>query len=1001
MALSKKHDIPLVAANDCHYLEVDDHEAQEVLMCAQTKVTLSDEERMKFGSTEFNFKSPEEMKARFEDCPEAIENTLKIADLCHVELKWEDDEGKQIYHLPDFDIKTNESQEMFFRRLSQEGLEKRFQGPHFTNIIKKENWESEIRTVYEDRLKSELDMIAEMGFSGYFLIVADFIQWAKDKKISVGPGRGSGAGSIVAYALSITNINPIPFNLLFERFINPERISMPDFDVDFCQQRRGEVIDYVTEKYGKERVGQIVTFGKLQAKAAIRDVSRVFSLPYSEADMLSKLVPEELGITLEKALEVEPKFKELMDSDPKIKKIIEISKKVEGLNRHASIHAAGVIITSKPLVNYCPLFLGAKGEQVIQFDKNFSELIGLVKFDFLGLKTLTVIEYASAFIRQIHLESFDIEEIDLEDSLVYQFIGNGETVGVFQLESSGMIDLCKRIKPDTLDDITAINALYRPGPMESGMVDDFVDIKNGKKEPTFPFKELEPVLKDTLGVIVYQEQVMNIARIVAGYSLGQADMLRRAMGKKKVAEMERHKEIFRKGAIEKGFDEQVAVDLFEKMANFAAYGFNKSHAVAYALIAYQTAYLKYYYPACFFAGLLSTELNNTDKVTAYINDLKNYEIKILPPDVNESLWLFNVVEGNIRFAMGAVKNVGEAAVQEIKREREEKGHFKSFIDFCERCDLKIVNKRAVESLIKVGGFDQCEKMNRQSLLKCMEKVMSHGNKISEEKALGQVSLFDLGEGLLDIKKMLDIEAIDEFDEKEKLAFEYQLMGIYVSGHPLDRYAESLKEFSSMSLAQVQELSSESSSGHGGYSGGKGRFSKDRNKREVTLGGVLSSLKNIITKKGDKMCFATLEDLSGKIECIVFPRVFSEYEDILKTEDPVLMEGQVNLEETPKKFFPQKIEFLEEHSEERVNGVAVNIDLEILGGGDLERFKEIVMSFKGDIPIHLIFRSPEGRVRMFLGKDFLVRPSSKWVGKVHDIFGENCVRFITNNKMEEA
>ncbi|MEC7183749.1 MAG: DNA polymerase III subunit alpha, partial [Bdellovibrionota bacterium] len=645
----------------------------------------------------------------------------KIAEQCHVELKWEDDDGKQIYHLPDFHIETNETQDEFFRRMSYEGLEKRFQGPHFINLIKENNWETELRPQYEARLKSELDMIIEMGFPGYFLIVADFIQWAKDKKISVGPGRGSGAGSIVAYALSITNINPLPFNLLFERFINPERISMPDFDVDFCQQRRGEVIDYVTEKYGKERVGQIVTFGKLQAKAANRDVSRVFSLPYAEADMLSKLVPEELGITLDKALEVEPKFKELMDSDPKIKKIIEVSQKVEGLNRHASIHAAGVIITSEPLVDYCPLLLGAKGEQVIQFDKNFSELIGLVKFDFLGLKTLTVIEYASEFIRRGYDSSFDIEEIDLEDKKVYDFISNGETIGVFQLESSGMIDLCKRIKPDCLDDITAINALYRPGPMESGMVDDFVDIKNGKKEPTFPFPDLEPVLKDTLGVIVYQEQVMNIARIVAGYSLGQADMLRRAMGKKKVSEMERHKEIFRKGAVEKGFNEKAAIELFEKMANFAAYGFNKSHAVAYALIAYQTAFLKHYYPACFFAGLLSTELNNTDKVTNYINELKTYDIKVFPPDVNESLWLFNVVDGHIRFAMGAVKNVGEAAVQEIKREREDGGPFKSFIDFCERCDLRVVNKRAIESLIKVGGFDQCEEMNRQTLLKCMEK----------------------------------------------------------------------------------------------------------------------------------------------------------------------------------------------------------------------------------------------------------------------------------------
>ena len=1013
IALSKKHSIPLLATNDCHYLEQDEHQAQEVLMCAQTKVTLNEENRMDFKAPEFYFKSPSDMEELFKETPTALSNSLKIAEQCHVELKWEDDDGKQIYHLPDFHIETNETQDEFFRRMSYEGLEKRFQGPHFINLIKEDNWETELRPQYEARLKSELDMIIEMGFPGYFLIVADFIQWAKDKKISVGPGRGSGAGSIVAYALSITNINPLPFNLLFERFINPERISMPDFDVDFCQQRRGEVIDYVTEKYGKERVGQIVTFGKLQAKAAIRDVSRVFSLPYAEADMLSKLVPEELGITLDKALEVEPKFKELMDSDPKIKKIIEVSQKVEGLNRHASIHAAGVIITSEPLVDYCPLLLGAKGEQVIQFDKNFSELIGLVKFDFLGLKTLTVIEYASEFIRRGYDSSFDIEEIDLEDKKVYDFISNGETIGVFQLESSGMIDLCKRIKPDCLDDITAINALYRPGPMESGMVDDFVDIKNGKKEPTFPFPDLEPVLKDTLGVIVYQEQVMNIARIVAGYSLGQADMLRRAMGKKKVSEMERHKEIFRKGAVEKGFNEKAAIELFEKMANFAAYGFNKSHAVAYALIAYQTAFLKHYYPACFFAGLLSTELNNTDKVTNYINDLKTYDIKVFPPDVNESLWLFNVVDGHIRFAMGAVKNVGEAAVQEIKREREEGGPFKSFIDFCERCDLRIVNKRAIESLIKVGGFDQCEEMNRQTLLKCMEKVMAHGNKITEEKELGQVSLFNIGsasnsgEGsvdeVLDIKKMLAIEEFEEFDEKEKLGFEFQLMGIYVSGHPLDRYAESLKEFSSMPLAEVQKLSMDASSSHGHYSGGsgKGRFSRERSRKECYLGGVFNSTRVILTKKGDKMCFALLEDLSGKIECIVFPKVFAEYEDILKTDEPVLMEGYVNLEETPKKFFPEKIELLEEHSEERVGAVTVAVPLESLTLDDLERFKNLILAFKGDIPVKIIFKEAVGKARMALGKDFKVRPSSKWVGKVHDIFGENCVKFITNNKMDEV
>ncbi len=709
--MAKELQVPLVATNEIYYLKKEDADAHEVLVCIGSKKALSDPDRIKFENSNYYFTNQEEMAELFKDIPEAITNTQVIADQCNVELKWKDENGNQIYHLPKFDIDTGESEEEYFRRVTLEGLKERFEGPHFVKIINKDTWKTEIEPVYLDRLKEELDMICEMGFVGYFLIVADFIQWAKEKDIPVGPGRGSGAGSIVAYALKITNINPIPYNLLFERFINPERISMPDFDVDFCQQRRGEVINYVTEKYNKKRVGQIVTFGKLQAKAAIRDVSRVLSLPYSDADMLSKLVPEELGISLDEALEQEPKFNELMDTDPKIRQIINFSRKVEGLSRHASIHAAGVIITSEPLVKYCPLLTGANEERVIQFDKNWSEEIGLVKFDFLGLKTLTVISYASEHIRRDIDARFDIENIDMEDASVYEYIAKGETTGVFQLESSGMIDLCKRIRPDSIEDITAINALYRPGPMQSGMVDDFVEIKNGRKEVSYPFKELEGILKDTLGVIVYQEQVMNIARIVAGYSLGQADMLRRAMGKKKKEEMDRHREIFREGATKKGFDEKRALELFDAMAKFAEYGFNKSHAVAYAFIAYQTAYLKFYYPACFYAGLLSTELNNADKITLYITDCKKNEIEILPPDVNESSWLFNVIEGKIRFAMGAIKNVGEPAVREIVRERTEQGSFKGFVDFCERVDLRVVNKRTIESLIKVGAFDQCEKLN--------------------------------------------------------------------------------------------------------------------------------------------------------------------------------------------------------------------------------------------------------------------------------------------------
>lgn len=984
VAYAKEHGMQVVATNDAHYMTKEDATAQEVLLCVQTGKTYADENRMRMTSQEFYYKSPEEMRRAFADYPEACDNTLRIADKCNVELKWTDDKGDQIYHLPDYPIETDETVDDYFTRMSREGLEKRFAGPHFRKLVEQENWESELKPKYWQRLEDEVKMILQMGFPGYFLIVSDFIKWSKDNGIPVGPGRGSGAGSLVAYSLDITNVDPLPFNLLFERFINPERISMPDFDVDFCQSGRGRVIDYVTQKYGEDRVGQIITFGKLQAKAVIRDVARVFALPYSEADMLSKLIPEELGITLEKALEMEPKLRELMETDPKIRQIISISRRLEGLLRHASIHAAGVIITNKPLVSYCPLFKGKEGEKVVQFDKDFSEKIGLVKFDFLGLKTLTVIDHAQKFIRRDKDPDFDIEDIDLEDSSVYDFIGDGETIGVFQLESSGMIELCKRIKPNTLDDITAINALYRPGPLESGMVDDFIEIKHGRKEMTFPFEDLAPVLKDTYGVIVYQEQVMNVARIIGGYTLGQADMLRRAMGKKKVEEMDRHREIFRQGAIERGYDEKKAVDLFELMAKFAAYGFNKSHAVAYALIAYQTAFLKKYYPAAFFAGLLSTELSNMDKVTAYINDCRGRGIQVLPPDVNESMWLFNVVEENIRFGMGAVKNVGEGAVEALIREREENGPFIGFVDFCERVDLKAVGKRVIESLIKVGGFDGCEKeLNRKTMLENMELIVAYAQKKQEEKALGQSNLFDLDAADSDDSNLqLDIAAVEDFDEREKLSWEAALMGIYVSGHPLDRFANVLKQMASMSVSEVHELA-----------GG--------DKREMMLAGLISGRKNILTKKGDKMCFATLEDLTGKIECIVFPRTFAEYEEILGGDEPLIMEGQVNLAEEPRKFFPTKIQKLKDQAEERVTGVRISVEREQLNESRLKRFKQVLLSYRGSVPLHMIVVHDQDKVRMPFGQDFLVNPTPQLAAKINEVFQGNSVQFVVDGKLEDV
>lgn len=983
---AKTNNIKVVATNDAHYMTAEDATAQEVLLCIQTGKTYADENRMKMTTHEFYYKTPEEMRKAFHYCPEACDNTLEIADKCNVELKWTDDAGKQIYHLPDYPIETDEGVNEYFERKSKEGLVKRFAGPHFRNLISKENWESELKNKYTDRLQYEVDMINMMGFPGYFLIVADFIGWSKENGIPVGPGRGSGAGSLVAYALGITNIDPIPYNLLFERFINPERISMPDFDVDFCQNGRQRVIEYVTQKYGEDKVGQIITFGKLQAKAVVKDVARVYDLSFAEANMISKLIPDEIGITLEKAIETEPKLQELIEADQKIKQIFTISKRLEGLYRHAGIHAAGVVITNKPLVEYCPLFKGSKGEKVIQFDKDFAEKIGLVKFDFLGLKTLTVIDYAQAFIRRDFDKTFDIETIDYEDKKVFTFIGEGHSTGVFQLESSGMIDLCKRIKPDSIDDITAINALYRPGPMGSGMHDEFVEIKHGRKPETYLFEDLRPLLKDTYGIIVYQEQVMNIARTIAGYSLGQADMLRRAMGKKKASEMEKHKQIFLAGAKERGNDLEKAEYLYDLMAKFAEYGFNKSHAVAYSYISYQTAFLKYYYPAHFFAGLLSTELSNTDKITVYINDAKSYNINVLPPCVNESLWLFNVVDGNLRFGMGAIKGVGEAAVEEMIREREENGDFKGFIDFCERVNLKHINKRVLEALIKVGAFKDCEaSMNRKTMLENMELIVSYAQKKQEEALLGQVNLFDILSGTPDEQiatNSLDIHIVDDFDDREKLQYEAELIGIYVSGHPLDRFQGVMEQMASMPISQIHEVD------------GQG-------KRDLIVCGMIVERKDIMTKKGDKMCFATVEDLTGKIECIFFPKTFQEYQEFLSNDEPIILTGQVNLSEDPRKFFPTKVQKLKEQAEQRVTSVRINVKMENVNQNRIERLRQILLGYRGSVPLHLIFEHDNGKARLPLGDGYLVNPTPQMAAKVNEILDDNAVKFIIDGKIEEV
>jgi len=1001
---AKTNNMNLVATNDCHYLTKEDAAAQEVLLCVQTGKTFADEKRMRLTTDEFYFKTPEQMREAFKDIPEACDNTLKIADKCNVEITWHDDDGNQIYHLPDFDrfIDTGETTEPYFIRTSKEGLEKRFKGPHFRDIVSQENWESELKQVYYDRLQVELDTILQMGFPGYFLIVADFIQWSKDNDIPVGPGRGSGAGSLVAYALDITNVNPIPYNLLFERFINLERISMPDFDIDFCQDRRGEVIQYVTQKYGQENVGQIITFGKLQPKAVIRDVSRVYGLPYGETDALAKLIPDELGMTLTRALEMEPRLSELEEKDPKIRRIIQISKRLEGLLRHASIHAAGVIITNEPLVSYCPLYKGKEGEQVVQFDKDFSEEIGLVKFDFLGLKTLTVIKNAERFIQRDHVKDFDIEFIDMEDQPVYDMISKGDTTGVFQLESSGMKDLCSRLQPGTIDDITAINALYRPGPMGLGMHDEFIERKFGRKDVDYFFegeKSLEPVLYDTYGIIVYQEQVMNIARTVGGYSLGGADLLRRAMGKKKEEEMARHQEIFLAGAKERGYDLKKAAEVYDLMAEFAKYGFNKSHAVAYAIIAYQTAFLKHYYPASFFAAMLGTEMNNMDKITMYINDARAHDIEILPPDVNHSLYLFNVIGNDVRFGMGAVKNVGAGPVAAIIAEREENGPFLSFIDFCERVSMKSVNMRTIESLIKVGGFDACEKLNRKTLLENVETIVTFAKKKQEEKANGQVNLFDMGADFDESKEqMLDINEVADFDEKEKLGYEQQLLGVYVSGHPLDKFGDILKKLVSMEIAEIHELPKMEAPPFDFRN--KDARKNDPTKRNLTIAGLISEKKAILTKKGDRMAFVTIEDLSGKIECLVFPKTYAEYFEFLESDEPLIIEGYVKLSEDRRSFFVNKIRLVEDETDARVTAVVVKLVTENINEYTLPKLKQILLSYRGSVPAHLVFESVDGKAKMNLGESYLVNPSPQLAAKINEITNTSSVSFFTDGKMEE-
>lgn len=963
--ISRELSIPLVATNDIHYINKEDARAHEILLCIQTATNLSDPKRLKFSTDAFYFNSPEEMNENFSKVPQALENTIRIAEKCNLEIDF------RHAQLPEFKVPPEHNINTYLKELCYKGLNERY---------------SEITKKLEERLEYELSVIKKMEFEPYFLIVWDFVRYTKEKGIMVGPGRGSAAGSLVAYCLNITNIDPIAYGLLFERFLNPERISMPDFDIDFCYERREEVIEYVSKKYGNDKVAQIITFGTMAARAAIRDVGRALGIPYARVDTIAKMIPWEPNITIEKALKMESRIKELMKSDKDIKKLIETASSLEGLARHASTHAAGIVLSRKPLTDYIPLQKTAEGETCTQYAMAELEELGLLKMDFLGLRTLTVISNALKIIKHTRGEEVDINKIPLDDKKVYKMLSKGNCAGIFQLESEGMRDLVKRLKPENMEDITALLALYRPGPLGSGMIEDFIDGKKGKVKIKYPHPCLEPILKETYGVIVYQEQVMKIASELAGFTLGQADILRKAMGKKQKGVMEKQRELFIKGAQKNNVKKNTAAEISDLIAYFAGYGFNKSHSVSYAFISYQTAYLKTHYTIEYMASLLTSIMGNNDKVALYIKESRNMNIEILPPDVNQSLVNFTVVEGKaIRFGLAAVKNVGEKAIESIIKERKENSNFTSLFDFCQRVDLRVVNKRVVESLIKCGAFDS-NGAKRSQLLAVLDVSLKSGQEYKKSKRNGQTSLFDLFEedslGKNGGTYQDRLPDISEFSKNELLAMEKEMLGLYISYHPLNDYKERLKEIVTSTSIELVNFS-------------------DRSR--VVLAGVVNNFKRKSTKNGNLMAFITLEDLEGTVEIIVFPKVYEKCKEIIKKDEIVITEGQLDVAEGKTKVIAEKISLLEKYVEnnkstpkakERYQNPAEELHLEINTKIDepdiLRKLKELFYSYPGKNQVVLHFKDGDRTVSHAIGKKYSVNIDDKFIEEIRRILGNKKV-----------
>ncbi|MCC7385720.1 MAG: DNA polymerase III subunit alpha [Deltaproteobacteria bacterium] len=1051
--LARDEAVPLIATNDCHYKMREDAAAHDVLMCIQHGRARNDPQRQRHHTDAFYIRSPDEMAALFQDCPEAIENTLRVRDMISLELEL----GKPM--LPTFRTPDGSDLETHLRERAEQGLIRRFgEMPYRID-----------RDEYFARLNEELGIIIKMNFPGYFLIVADFINWAKEHQIPVGPGRGSGAGSLVAYALRITDLDPLPYHLLFERFLNPERVSMPDFDVDFCQERRGEVIQYVTQAYGADQVGQIATFAQLKAKSVIKDVARALEVPFADVNAITKLLPntykndkgEVKAITIDKALELEPKLAQITKENPTYAEIIEISRRLEGLYRQAGMHAAGIVIADQPLWEVVPVFRGKDDELVAQFSMADVEEAGLVKFDFLGLKTLDVIDFAerhvnrrlraeiskrdaralaqhphlrlrfeaaldavrdpdarAAAVRQAITEALDAgrlvaeenslaptrataenglvdvtlrcAQLSLDDPKVYRLISSGATVGIFQLESTGFQELLKKLKPDCFEDVVAAVALYRPGPLQTGMVDDFIDCKHGRKKVHYPHPLLEPVLKPTYGGFVYQEQVMQAAQVMARYSLGGADLLRRAMGKKKASVMAAEREKFVEGSVKNDITAAKATEVFDLMEKFAGYGFNKSHSAAYALVTFQTAYLKAYYPVEFMAALLSTELSSTENIVKYISEAKGMGIAVLPPAVNESELSFTVeatpsgdgrpeLQRRIRFGLGAIKGLGEHAIASILEAREKGGAFTSLYDFCERVAAKTLNKKALETLVRSGACD-CFQRPRAQLFEALDRSLEAAKSVQKEVESGQASLF-AAPALAQAVKPREVydDAIGEWPELERLKLEKEAIGFYVSGHPLDRYAAELSRFTSTSIANIDPESI-------------------RGMLEVVVGVSVTALRERPLKDGPgRMAFALIEDLTGAIEMLVPAKLFPTTEALLKSDVPLLVKAAVTVDREDEadtlRWRCIEVRSIAEVRSQGTKAVEISVEEAQIEAKKLTKLREVLASFPGRCKVGIKVRIPAtAEVEMQLPEQVRVDACDGLVDQLESLFGRRAVRF---------